>query len=156
MIFQSPTKGSLIFDEVIDEVCAEFRAQPKARYRIMIGSDSKVHGDTVDCISAIVLHRIGRGARYFWVHTQKDRFHTLRDRIWHEAVCSTTLAQSTLAALGERGAWGTDLEVHVDVGRHGPTKDLIQEICGYVRAYGFTVCIKPQAHAATCVADRYT
>lgn len=156
MLFHSPSQGTLVFDDVVNEICVALAANPDAQYRVMIGSDSRVHSDCVDCISAIVLHRVGRGARYFWMRTRKEHFHTLRDRIWYEAICSTTLARSVLDALTERSAWGPDLEVHVDVGRNGPTKELIQEICGYVRAYGFAVYIKPEAHAAASVADRHT
>lgn len=156
MLFHSPSKGQLIFDRVVDELCAELAADTVASYRIMIGSDSEARAFGVDCISAIVIHRVGRGARYFWMRTTKERFATLRDRIWHEAICSTTLARSVLDALTARGAWQADVEVHVDVGQHGPTKVLIQEICGYVRAYGFPVYIKPEAHAASAVADKYT
>ena len=43
----------------------------------------------------------------------------------------------------------------MDVGMNGPTKDLIREISGFVRAYGFIVCIKPESYAASSVADRY-
>lgn len=156
MLFNSPSQGQLIFDQVVDEVCAYLAADARARYRIMIGSDSEARATGVDCISAIVIHRVGRGARYFWMRTTKEPFATLRDRIWHEAICSTTLARSVFDALTERGAWGSDIEVHVDVGQNGPTKVLIQEISGYVRAYGFPVYIKPESCAASAVADKHT
>ena len=154
MLFNNPTKGTLLFECVIDELCAFLREDPNARYSLTIGSDSEQHGDTVEFISAIVIHRRGHGARYFWMRTEKPPFPTLRERIWHEAILSTSLARSVLDALTERDAWWSDIEVHVDVGEHGPTKDLIREISGYVRAYGFIICVKPMSYAASSVADR--
>ncbi|MDP3771407.1 MAG: ribonuclease H-like YkuK family protein [bacterium] len=155
MVFHNPTIGTLVFDQVVDELCAFLRADPNARYSVTIGSDSEQHGRTVEFISAIVIHRRGHGARYFWMRTEKPPFPNLRERIWHEAVLSTTLARSVLDALTERDAWWSDIEVHMDVGVNGPTKDLIREISGFVRAYGFIVCIKPDSYAASAVADRY-
>ncbi|MFH1430388.1 MAG: ribonuclease H-like YkuK family protein [Candidatus Uhrbacteria bacterium] len=156
MLFHSPSSGTLVFDQVLDAMCAYLAEDRSATYRITIGSDSAVYPGRVDCISAIVIHRVGRGGRYFWMRTSREQFHTLRERIWHEAICSTTLARSVLDALMERAAWDAAIEVHVDVGANGPTRVLIQEICGYVRAYGFVVHTKPEAYAAAAVADKYT
>lgn len=156
MLFHNPTQGTLLFEDVVGELVEFLSRSPTARYQISIGSDSEVRGGTVECISAIVIHRVGNGARYFWMRTVKEPFHSLRERIWHEAICSTSLARSVLDALTERDAWGGDIEVHIDVGQRGPTRDLIQELCGYVRAYGFAVAIKPKSYAASAVADKYT
>lgn len=156
MTFRNPTVGVLSFDGVLDEICAFLRNDPRAEYRMTIGTDSEQRNGTVDFISAIVIHRKGRGARYFWMQTEKPPFHTLRERIWQEAILSTSLARSVLDALHEREAWRSDVEVHVDVGEFGPTRVLIREIGGYVRALGFILCIKPYSYAASAVADRYT
>ncbi len=154
-MFRSPTLGSISYDCVVDEMCSFLRAEPQATYAVTIGSDSETRNGVVEFITAIVVHRKGRGARYFWMATEKPPFHTLRERIWQEAILSTSLARSVLDALQEREVWRSDVEVHVDVGEHGPTRELIKEICGYVRALGFVVCIKPMSYAASSVADRY-
>ena len=156
MVFRNPTLGSVTYDRVMDELCGFLREQPAAAYAITIGSDSETRSGVVEFITAIVIHRKGFGARYFWMATEKPPFHTLRERIWQEAILSTSLARSVLDTLREREAWRQDVEVHVDVGEHGPTRELIKEICGYVRALGFVVCIKPMSYAASAVADRYT
>ena len=156
MIFRNPTVGVLSFDSVIDECCAFLHEDPRAEYHVTIGTDSEQRDGMVGFISAIVIYRKGRGARYFWTHAERPPFATLRERIWEEAIRSTSLARSVLDTLREREAWRSDVEVHVDVGEHGPTKALIREICGYVRALGFVVCIKPNSYAASAVADRYT
>ncbi|MFH1099103.1 MAG: ribonuclease H-like YkuK family protein [Candidatus Uhrbacteria bacterium] len=156
MIFRNPTCGDLVFDQVIDELCTFLAEETTAAYCVTIGSDSEQRAGAVEFVSAIVIHRKGRGARYFYMRTTQSPFPTLRERIWHEAILSTSLARSVLDALTTREAWYSDIEVHVDIGENGETKKLIREICGFVRASGFPVCIKPEAYAAAAVADRYT
>ena len=48
-----------------------------------------------------------------------------------------------------------DIEIHVDIGNNGKTKNLISEIVGMVRSSGYTVKIKPDAFGASNVADRH-
>ena len=49
-----------------------------------------------------------------------------------------------------------DVEIHLDVGNNGATKELIKEVVGMVNGSGFTCRIKPQAYGASSVADRFT
>lgn len=49
-----------------------------------------------------------------------------------------------------------DLEIHLDIGMNGPTRDLIKEMVGRVSGLGFTVKIKPCSTAASSLANRYT
>jgi len=86
MLFHNPTKGTLIFDQVIDELCGFLREEPKMQYSLTIGSDSEQRAGEVEFISAIVIHRKGHGARYFWMRTEKPPFPNLRERSWHEAI----------------------------------------------------------------------
>ena len=44
----------------------------------------------------------------------------------------------------------------MDIGRNGPTKDMIKEVVGMIKGSGYMVRIKPEAYAASTVADRYT
>jgi hypothetical protein len=48
-----------------------------------------------------------------------------------------------------------ELEIHVDIGQKGPTKEMIREIVGMVRGNGFFVKIKPESFAASTLADRH-
>jgi len=122
-------------------------------YSLVVGTDSEMSTDT-SFITAIVLHRHGRGARYYWAAMRKPRFATLRERIWQEAIFSISVAKSIVEELMKREVEGKRVHIHVDIGENGPTKSLIQEITGYVRGNGFDVFIKPEAYAASAVADR--
>ncbi len=155
MTFHSPTHGCLTFDQMLDRVVEFLFEESKYDYSLMIGTDSDMSTDT-SFITAIVLHRHGHGAKYFWSEMTKPRFNTLRERIWQEAIFSISVAKSIVEELAEREVAGQNIEIHVDIGENGPTKALIQEITGYVRGNGFAVHIKPLACAASAVADRLT
>ena len=49
-----------------------------------------------------------------------------------------------------------NVEIHLDVGKSGDTKELIREVVGMVIGSGFDARIKPESFGATKVADRYT
>ncbi|SIT83391.1 hypothetical protein SAMN05216491_1554 [Bacillus altitudinis] len=53
---------------------------------------------------------------------------------------------------------GADLrfEVHLDIGKKGSAKELIQEMIGMITAMGIEAKIKPDSYAAFCYANRYT
>jgi len=155
MKFNSPTHGELTFDQMIDRVVSFLQEESKYDYSLIVGTDSEMSTDT-SFITAIVLHRHGQGARYFWAEMTKPRFSALRDRIWQEAIFSISVAKSIVEELLEREVESKNVEIHVDIGENGPTKALIQEITGYVRGNGFACAIKPDSYAASAVADRLT
>lgn len=49
-----------------------------------------------------------------------------------------------------------DLEIHIDVGNVGKTREMIREVVGMVVGSGFTAKTKPDSWAASSVADKYT
>ncbi len=58
--------------------------------------------------------------------------------------------------LAQNGHSELNVEIHLDVGENGPTKDLIKEVVGMVVGSGFAAKIKPDSYGASTVADRYT
>lgn len=46
--------------------------------------------------------------------------------------------------------------IHADIGENGLTKDMIKEITSLIKGNGFEPVIKPNAFAASVVADRYS
>jgi len=49
-----------------------------------------------------------------------------------------------------------DLEIHIDVGSLGPTREMIREVVGLVTGNGFTAKTKPDSWGASSVADKHT
>ncbi|OGY56735.1 MAG: hypothetical protein A2Y84_01455 [Candidatus Colwellbacteria bacterium RBG_13_48_8] len=69
---------------------------------------------------------------------------------------SLDLAKMVIGALRALGPIDFDLEIHVDVGEKGETKQMIQELVGMIRANNFEARTKPESYAASSVADRHT
>lgn len=164
--FYSPTKGKLRFSEVMGDIAQEVRGFA-GEVKVSVGTDSEeIHG-VVKYVSLIHMWRVGNGARAYRTQTSDAlrifaprglaRF---RDRIWKETMLTATLAQEVRSGLREklRTEFLFDIEVHADVGEHGGSSQMIREVIGMFKGYGFQdglIKLKPEAYAASCVADRY-
>jgi len=143
--------------QVGQEIISFMNADSRNGYKIMIGTDSeKLADNTADFVTAIVVHRVGKGGRYFWRRIQGNRkFGSLRDRITQEVLISLEIAQNFLTAFKGAETPKFDFEIHIDIGDNGPTKNMMQELIGMIRAYNFEVRTKPESYAASKVADRH-
>jgi predicted RNase H-related nuclease YkuK (DUF458 family) len=121
-----------------------------------VGSDSHPREEGTCFVSAIIIHRQGKGARYYYNKTMEQRIRSLRQRIFYEASLSLTLADQISHLLKQHGCEDMKVEIHLDIGTHGETKELIKEVTGMIVNSGFDAKIKPDACAASKVADKYT
>ena len=162
-MFISPTKGKLPQTQLIDSVADFIEEKPDLPYRLIIGSDSHLRGKNgeshLKLVTAIIVHRVGLGGRYFWQAQHLKETKTLRDKIYAETLESLSFA-STFVPLLKKSLNGKtplyNLEIHIDVGEHGDTRDMIKEVVGMVAGNGFVARTKPNAYGASCVADRHT
>lgn len=122
---------------------------------MIIGSDSQMRESAI-FVTAIIIHRVGKGARYFF-QKQKHRYmESLRQRIYYETCLSLEVASRLSGKLAENGYSAMNVEIHLDVGEKGETRDIIREVVGMVIGSGFDARIKPDSYGATKVADKYT
>lgn len=154
--FQSPTFGTLSFLQLRKKVLAFMSADSLAKYQLVIGTDSQAKNDQTDFVIAIVVHRIGRGGIYFWQRRIEKKTYVLRQRIYQEATLSLEMAEEFLKITQDDGINRFDVEIHVDIGKFGKTREMINELTGMVRGSGFKCQIKPESYGASKVADRYT
>jgi len=154
--FFNPHLGKMTFDNVVAFLVEEMTQHRTERYELLIGTDSSTTLDQVDFVSAIVLHKVGKGGRYFWTRRREKLVPSLRQRIWREAWLSFELAQRLIARLEAMSVLQFNLEIHVDIGENGRTKELIDEVVGMIIGSGLEVRIKPHAYAASAVADKHT
>lgn len=161
-LFQSSFGLQFELDEVVSELLRFMKTDAESSYKIIIGSDSALlRNNEADFVMAVVIHRVGRGGRYFWRRIHLEKFFTLRDRIVREVVLSLDLAKLVLEKLQEAQKAGDaalpqwTFEIHADVGERGDTRAVIQEVVGMIRAHNFEARIKPESFAASNVADRY-
>lgn len=156
----------LSLKRVAEEIVRFMKADDKRKYKVTIGTDSdRLSDGRADFVTAVVVHRVGNGGRYFWRRVQFGKLHTLRDRIIKEVLISLDLGKEVLLELKKLSGvespdfrvWELvwDFEIHVDIGENGPTKAMIQEVVGMIRANNFVGVTKPGSYAASNVADRH-
>lgn len=143
-------------EEVASAVLSFMRVDLDRKYAITIGTDSELYNKTsADFVTAIVVHRVGNGARYFWRRIKMKNLHTMRDRILQEVMISLDTAKMILGQLKKLDTPEFSFEIHVDVGENGESRKMIQELVGMIRANDFEAKTKPASYAASSVADRH-
>lgn len=159
--YHSPTYSDVGLHELIEIIKQFIEEDQVSQYKLTIGSDSEVKhlesgGRTLNVITAIVIHRKGYGGRYFWKKAEIKQVKTLREKIYHEVLSSIETAKELVPELRSKiFTTSYDLEIHVDVGEKGETKDMINEVIGMVVGNGFVAKTKPDSYAASKVADKY-
>lgn len=153
--FISPSRGPLSFDAMVADIFRFIAADPTARYKLIVGTDSQARDD-VTFVTAVIVHRLGKGARYYYRRRVQPKITSLRQKIFYETAISLTLADRLAHRIREAGDPSLNVEIHLDVGNGGETRDLIREVTGMVTGSGFHAEIKPNSYGASKVADRYT
>lgn len=154
--FLNPTKGTLTLDEVVTDILDFVGTGPGDTFKVVVGSDSQnryERGITM-FVTAIIVHRVGKGAKYYVMRRPSREIRSLRQRMFTEVSYSLLLCQEISQRLPE--LCGKNMEVHLDIGEKGATKSLIKEIVGWVTSSGYTAKVKPNSFGASKVADRYT
>lgn len=159
-VFISPTVGPLTTDRMIFEIASFVNEEASSFYRLVIGTDSQArvaNGDSeIDFVTAIIIYRQGRGARYFWRKEKQRKKVVLRDKIYTETLMSLDVAQKIVPEIRKHMSPSKyDLEIHIDVGPLGPTREMIREVVGMVNGNGFTAKTKPDSWGASSVADKH-
>ncbi len=153
--FNSPTFGKVEWDDALSKMIYFMGRDIEGSYELIIGTDSEAVNGTADFVSAIIVHKKGRGGIYFWGRQKVENLNSMRQRIWHEALVSLALAQKLVEEFNSRGLFDLNLGIHVDIGPNGETRKMINEIVGMIRANGFKVSTKPSSWGASTVADRH-
>ncbi|HHW49091.1 MAG TPA: hypothetical protein GXX14_10835 [Clostridiaceae bacterium] len=164
-LFRSLRNEYMTFEEVFERIIDFIKADLNSSYKISVGTDSQVGSKTV-FVSCIHVHRIGKGATGFLHKSELQRpVKSLREKIYLETCASLQLAylfdedkiNRIYSVFGtNKRKKGVSFEFHIDIGRRGPTKALINEMVGMVKGLNFIPKIKPDSYCASCFADKYT
>jgi len=156
-MFHSPTYGAIDLNELKKIVNRFMAADKKSRYEIIVGTDSqKVDKDAFDFVSALIIHRVGFGGIYFWKREFLKKKMSLKERIYTEATMSIQTAENFIEFFKTNGISRYNIQIHVDIGHNGETREMINEVIGMIRGSGYQIKIKPDSYGASKVADRYT
>lgn len=169
MKFSTEKHGKFSFEELVSEVEDFVEKDDAYNYEITIGTDSSKGEPAPDSeattgeisfVTVLTMRRVGKGStmggggRFFWRNKRvSNDFHTLRNRMYEEANKSIDLAAKFREEVSDEVLDQTNFEVHVDVSETGKTSEMVNEITGMVRGYGFNVEHKPRAYSATYIAD---
>ena len=162
-MFYSPTSGQLSFKQTIEKIIEYMFADPKSFYEITVGCDSSSNYNP-DFLVVITILKKGHGGRFFVkkINYPNKKFYHLHHRIIQEVLISCQVAIDLREQLQKKiKKEQTNLHyefcyIHADIGKNGPTKDMIKEILGVIRSNGFEAKIKPESYTASNVADKYT
>lgn len=162
-LFHSVTHGEVNLSEIVILIKTFLEEDPNSEYSLVIGTDSQERIDnskkTLNIISAIIVHRKGMGGKYFWQRKKVTNIITLRQKIYAETLASLDLA-TKFGPILKKTLNGNSpkyfLEIHVDVGEHGATREMIKEVVGMVTGNGFVAKTKPEAYGASYIADKHT
>lgn len=130
-------------------------------YELMIGTDSQ-NFDTTKMVLVIALHNVGHGGIFFYEVRNVHKITNIGQKLIYETTLSIELMQKLIAELDSLKEKGFDYEkymsigIHVDAGKNGPSRVVIPEVVGWIKACGFDVWFKPDSYAASSIANKYS
>jgi uncharacterized protein len=165
--FYSQTHGKIQILEMIVKIRDFLEIGPDSEYILVIGSDSqeKINPtdgkDFISLVTAVTVHRKGSGGIYFYKKERHNEFKgpktNVRNKIYLETTASLKFAEEFVPLLKENlNGHSPSLEIHVDVGEFGRSRDTIKEVVGMVTGMGYVAKTKPLAYGASKVADKHT
>jgi predicted RNase H-related nuclease YkuK (DUF458 family) len=155
MDFNSPTYGKLSFQGMFDRLVEYMSEDSDQHYHLIIGTDSLLSDNTC-FVTAVIVHRVGHGGRYFYRKMLNRKMESLRQRILFETSLSLETAGLLSAELARNGHSELPVEIHLDVGPNGDTKRIVREVVGMVTGSGYLAVVKPDAYGASKVADKHS
>ncbi len=157
MMLVSPTKGPMSMEQVAEDICRFREEMPDAAYKLIVGADSQPQSARYATlfVTAIIVHRVGKGARFYFLKRPYRKPLAFRQRIFSEAAMALEVVQALEEALRD-AELKVPIEIHLDIGEGGETKALIKDIVGWMMQSGYETKIKPDSFGASKVADRFT
>lgn len=155
MVFISPTRGRLNFEQVFKDMTNFIGEYSGSKFKLIVGTDSQLRDD-ICYVTAIIILREGKGGRFYYSREHEKAQISLKQRIFYETSRSLAVAAKLTEKLSENGWADLDVEIHLDIGEQGRTKEIIREVVGMVTGSGFDARIKPDAYGAFKVADKFT
>ena len=156
---QSNTYGEVSIKKVA-EIIRDRVTSREGEYNVMIGTDSQ-NFDKTKVVVVIALHEVGKGGVFFFDITRVRRMTNISEKLLFETSLSLDYASKLMDELNVlRDTEGFDYEkltnfcIHVDAGMNGPSKQVIPEIVGWIKACGYDVVVKPDSIAASAIANR--
>ena len=152
MSWRTASNKEITFYEILNKI----KTHHQLKGQVFVGTDSLVQGGRCTFTTSIVLldAQNQRGGVYFYKkekYNEPTRFYT---RILREVEKSINIALSITEKCPK-----VNLEIHIDVSpedKKEKTSRMTKMLMGYATGSGFKCKVKPEAFAASTVADRHT
>lgn len=165
--FHSQTHGEINTAGMIQKIKEFLESDLTKEYILVIGSDSQEKNKSTNgnkhvvIVTAVTIHKKGSGGIYFYrkrrINSFKSPVNNPRERIYAETITSLSFAEEFVPVLKQHlNGHSPKLEIHVDVGEHGKSRDTIKEVVGMVTGSGYIAKTKPLSYGASNVADKHT
>ncbi len=152
-MFNSRTYGKVSFATLVNIMEKYINAEPEYKYKITVGTDSQGFNDHTKVVVVIAVTRIGKGGIFFYKIKNVPKITNLKQKIFYEVGRSLEIADRLNIILAEKEMF-EDVEIHIDVGKNGPTSSIISDVTGWVTSCGYYCKIKPYSSTAFCIANR--
>ena len=154
MKFKNVGGNEYTLKEMVTEVKRYIEMDQDQVYDLVVGSDSQYHGSNTVFVTAVIIHRVGSGARFFYT----------RRKINHDIdLCSRILEETHDSIKVMKEIETTDVlylvnnvAIHVDAGENGNSRKILKECIAFVHGFGYECQVKPNSCVASHVADRFT
>ncbi|MBO9597214.1 MAG: ribonuclease H-like YkuK family protein [Cohnella sp.] len=169
-VFRNVSERSMTLDEVFERIQSFMASDPRAPFRLVIGTDAQVHAGHTKFITSVVIHRPGRGAWFCYRQVIIPReIGSLREKLNLETTFSQEIAMYFDAA--RRAVLedivmpyvyhGAELQMFIDIdagtdAKRNQTASLVADLVGRIDAMGMSARVKAEAIVASSVSNRYT
>ena len=155
--FTNPYGVEVKTSEVMDEILSFINEDKDREYKIIIGTDAQVHGKRKKkrtiYATVVVCLRVGKGGQFWVSRSTVTENIGIRQRLISE-VSKLVEVVLLFQEYGIEDLVDPDnFEIHLDIGHNGRSREVIAECVGWMEGLGFNFKIKPDAWAASNVAD---
>ncbi|UVI27455.1 ribonuclease H-like YkuK family protein [Paenibacillus spongiae] len=170
MEFTNTTECGMDLDTVFTRIEDFMLKEPRARYNLIIGTDSQVHRGFTKLVTGIIVRRENKGA---WACNRQviipREIMSVRDKLSTETSLSEEIAcyfddckrkqleDIVLPFIYQNAA--LDFSIHIDAGQDkqlSKTAHFVAEMINRVESIGWVPVIKPDSYCASSYADRYS
>jgi predicted RNase H-related nuclease YkuK (DUF458 family) len=131
-----------------------------AKFEFFIGTDSQKYRENIIYVTSLAVHYIGHYGIFFIDKQIKTNIYSMQERLFNEAVYSLEFATKFLKEVSKFNLNKfinlKTLEIHVDFGNNGLSKEMIPSAIGMLKGAGFIVKYKPDSCCASIIADKFT
>lgn len=157
--WRTQSRGEFTFVEMCAAIKEFIENGKHDEYKISVGTDAQKHKGFTRFVTAVMVHRVGKGGQYYILTEEVQFISSLRQKIMHEVGLTYQFKEMLKDELRDFLIdYNIHIKPHADIGEHGETKKLISEIKGMFKGFGKEeeVEIKPYSNAASSIANKHS